>query len=191
MQICAPLCAVNTRLNSSSAFAACWRIDSPSHRTTLPCVREDEIRKHLNTCSMMFVSLLLLLISAPPSPCQDRLKTMPGYSRYQRATAAMTNAVKLGSLSVTWKEEGKAFEYQKDGKRYRFDVAAKAVSELSTNAMARTNAATQPNAPVASGCGCRLGRAASQSPSQTMSCLAVLLLALVRRRDPKSALGST
>jgi dipeptidyl-peptidase-4 len=70
---------------------------------------------------------------------------MPGYSRYQRATAAMTNAVKLGSLSVTWKEEGKALEYQKDGKRYRFDIATKAVSELSPNAVAKTNAVAQPN----------------------------------------------
>jgi hypothetical protein len=53
------------------------------------------------------------------------------------------------------------------------------------------NAATPPSAPVASGCGCRLGRAASQSPGQAMSYLPLLLLALVRRRDPKSAPGST
>ena len=33
--------------------------------------------------------------------------------------------MKLGALTVTWKDDGKAFEYTRDGKRYRYDVAAK------------------------------------------------------------------
>src|SRR5207249_9455425 len=33
-------------------------------------------------------------------------------------------------LSVTWMEDGKAFEYQRDGKRYRYDVAARRATEL-------------------------------------------------------------
>src|SRR5439155_19779424 len=58
-------------------------------------------------------------------------KTMPGFERYQKMSRAMTNAVKLGSLSVTWKDGGKAFEFQKEGKRYRYDVASLHASEIS------------------------------------------------------------
>ena len=70
---------------------------------------------------------------------QDRLKTMPGYQRYQRLSRELTNAVKLGALSVTWRDEGKAFEYQKEGRRYRYDIAARQATEIG---QASTNAPT-------------------------------------------------
>ena len=86
----------------------------------------------------MFLSLLL----STTLFAQDRLKTMPGYEHYQRLSHEMTNAVKLGILTVTWTNEGKAFDYQKDGKRYHYDIAARTVRELTpakTNAPARTD----------------------------------------------------
>ena len=73
---------------------------------------------------------------------QDRLKTMPGYEHYQRLSREMSNAVKLGILTVTWTNEGQAFDYQKDGKRYHYDIAARLVTELqltNTNAPAQTD----------------------------------------------------
>ena len=88
---------------------------------------------------------ILLLSAATTSLAQDRLKTMPGYSRYQKISAAMTNAVKLGSLSVVWKDDGKALEYERDSKRFRYDIASKALSEIPT-AKSTTNA-PQSNAP--------------------------------------------
>ena len=42
----------------------------------------------------------------------------------------LPTAVRMGNLSVSWKDGGKAFEYTKEGKTYRFDVATKAVAEL-------------------------------------------------------------
>ena len=60
---------------------------------------------------------------APLAPAQDRLKTMPGYARYQEVSKKAAGALKSGALTVTWKDGGKAFEYRKDGKPYRFDVA--------------------------------------------------------------------
>lgn len=60
---------------------------------------------------------------------QDRLKTMPGYEQAQKMSREMQGAVKLGSLNVTWKD-GKTFEYVRDGKLYRYDVATKAATEL-------------------------------------------------------------
>jgi dipeptidyl-peptidase-4 len=72
---------------------------------------------------------------------QDRLKTMPAYEQAQRWSRDLTNLVKLGNLSVTWKDEGKAFEYRKEGKRYRYDIATGKTEEVgagTTNAPSET-----------------------------------------------------
>jgi dipeptidyl-peptidase-4 len=92
--------------------------------------------------SSLFAAALCLVVFgfSTPSIAQDRLKTMPGYARYQRFEREMTNAVKLGILTVTWINEGKAFEYRKEGKRYRYDIDSGSTSELGsteTNAPAR------------------------------------------------------
>ena len=64
------------------------------------------------------------------SNAQDRLKTYPGYDQYQKMTKEIQGAAKLGTLRVTWKDGGKAFEYTKDGKTYRFDIASKKTTEI-------------------------------------------------------------
>ena len=71
------------------------------------------------------IGLLSIGLSA-----QDRLKTMPGYDQYQRMSKELTNSVKLGSLGVTWQDNSKAFEYQKDGKLYRYDLATRTATEV-------------------------------------------------------------
>jgi dipeptidyl-peptidase-4 len=53
---------------------------------------------------------------------QDRLRTMPGYAQFQKVSAEIPGAVKLGSLAVTWSPDGKSLEYTRDGKRYTYDV---------------------------------------------------------------------
>ncbi len=60
---------------------------------------------------------------------QDRLKTMPGYEQYQRMSKEMPNAIRMGNLSVVWKDGGRAFEYTRDGKTWRYDIATKAATE--------------------------------------------------------------
>jgi dipeptidyl-peptidase-4 len=86
------------------------------------------------TASALIATLLVFCFWSETSVAQDRLKTMPGYERYQKMNREMTNAVKLGSLSVTWKENGNAFEYQKDGKRYRHDIATRTTTALAAPA---------------------------------------------------------
>ena len=83
--------------------------------------------------------VVLMAFPSQNSFGQDRLKTMPGYDRFQRISREATNAVKSGALSVTWTNEGRAFDYQKDGKRLRYDIAARTETELvpSTNTPAR------------------------------------------------------
>src|ERR1043166_6494095 len=61
---------------------------------------------------------------------QDRLKTMPGYDRFQRMSREIPGSVKLGALAVRWKDDGSSFEYAWNGKRYRFDVATKQAVDL-------------------------------------------------------------
>ena len=60
---------------------------------------------------------------------QDRLRTMPGYERYQQISTESRDALKTGALTVTWTEPT-AFEYTREGKRYRFDVTAKSATEI-------------------------------------------------------------
>jgi dipeptidyl-peptidase-4 len=83
----------------------------------------------------------LLIFSLPLfTRAQDRLKSMPGYERYQRMLRETTNAVKLGALAVTWTNDSQAFDYRKDGKRYRYDIARRTSTLLpppSTNAEPR------------------------------------------------------
>ena len=89
--------------------------------------------------SVLQTGLLLLALSATTSLAQDRLKQMPGYERYQRISKESGSAFKSGALAVTWTNDGAAFDYQKDGKRFRYDIATRAVTELpkSTNAPAQ------------------------------------------------------
>src|SRR5262245_48055161 len=67
---------------------------------------------------------------------QDRLKTMPGYEQYQKMSTAITDAVRSGAITGTWNAEGTGFDYTLEGKRYRFDVAAKQATETGPADMA-------------------------------------------------------
>lgn len=71
-----------------------------------------------------------LLVMAATSGAQDRLKSMPGYERYQKLSKEIPSSVRSGALTVTWKDGGKAFEYVREGKLYRYDVDARRASEL-------------------------------------------------------------
>ena len=55
---------------------------------------------------------------------QDRLKAMPGFARFQEKSREIPGSFKSGSLTVTWRDGGKAFEYRKDDKALRYDIAS-------------------------------------------------------------------
>ena len=73
--------------------------------------------------------VVLGLVSAT-SVAQDRLKAMPGYEQYQKMSREIPGSVKPGSLAVKWQDGGKTFEYQKDGKTYRYDIATQSATEI-------------------------------------------------------------
>ena len=80
--------------------------------------------------SLVAAFVILFVMIAGMSNGQDRLKTYPGYDQVQKMSKEMQGAAKLGTLRVTWKDGGKAFEYAKDGKSYRFDIASKKTTEI-------------------------------------------------------------
>jgi dipeptidyl-peptidase 4 len=76
-----------------------------------------------------FVLLAALVVLSAAIVAQDRLKSMPGYDQYLKMSKETTGAVKPGSLSVTWKDP-LTFEYTRDSKVYRYDVAKKIATEV-------------------------------------------------------------
>jgi len=71
-----------------------------------------------------------------PARAQDRLKSMPGYEQYQKMSTAITGAVRSGAVTGVWSTDGGSFEYSFEGKRYRFDVAARRAVEIGAADMA-------------------------------------------------------
>jgi dipeptidyl-peptidase 4 len=86
--------------------------------------------KNLVVLKTLPLAVLAALAVLLPARGQDRLPKMPGYEQYQKMSKQTPGSVKLGSLSVTWKDGGKAFEYRHDGKLYRYDIAARKAEVL-------------------------------------------------------------
>jgi dipeptidyl-peptidase-4 len=70
-----------------------------------------------------------VLLSATPS-AQDRLKRMPGYEQYQKVSTQLNGAVRPGAINGTWNADSTSFEYVLDGRRHRFDVSTRRVTDL-------------------------------------------------------------
>jgi dipeptidyl-peptidase-4 len=85
---------------------------------------------------VMLVGLIAVALLPAAATAQDRLKTLPGYEQYLRMSKEMQGAVKSGALAVTWKDGGKAFEYTRDGRTYRYDIATKITTETTASAEA-------------------------------------------------------
>ena len=96
----------------------------------------------------IIISVLFIAVAVNAA---ERLPTMPGYEQYQKMSGQMRGVVSGGSLSVTWLDGGKAFEYQKEGKRYRYDIAKRKATEIAGAV------SEEPNAPTRGGRGERGG----------------------------------
>jgi dipeptidyl-peptidase 4 len=72
---------------------------------------------------------VLLLLPLTLAAAQDRLKTMSGYEQAQRMAREAPTAIAGGALLPTWADGSKTFEYDRDGRRYRYDVATLQATE--------------------------------------------------------------
>ena len=88
--------------------------------------------KHFSTRILARTSVVIAVSAGflqIPIGAQDRLKTMPGYAGFEKMAREIPTAVRSGALNVTWKDP-QTFEYTRDGKRYRYDVATKSATEI-------------------------------------------------------------
>ena len=88
-------------------------------------------KKIANAFQQTLCGVLILAVSLSPisASAQDRLKTMPGYDQYQKMSSQIAGSVKPGTMQVKWLDGGKAFEFRRDGKTFRYDVATKSAAE--------------------------------------------------------------
>ena len=86
----------------------------------------------LTLCRYPYSWLLVLAsaasFAASPARAQDRLKATPEYARYRRLSGEITTSVTSAAIKPLWTDGGKAFTYLFAGKRYRYDVARRAVT---------------------------------------------------------------
>lgn len=112
---------------------------------------------HHRPCRIAGVCLAAAVIAIVPhqtdTNAQDRIKTLPGYQQYQRVSGQLSGAVRSGDLSVTWSGDSQSFEYQRDGKRYRYNLATRQPTEIG-------------EAPPESGRGGRGGRGGQGAPER-------------------------
>ena len=85
------------------------------------------------------ILLALFVVATPALRGQDRIKSMPGYERYTAMAPKLAAAVRSGAVTAQWAEDGKSFEYLRDGKRWRFDVATRQVTEASASSASPMN----------------------------------------------------
>jgi len=103
--------------------------------------------KHLSSRGVSVILLALALgLFAQGVIAQDRLKTMPGYQRHEKIAPQIAGSVVLGSLRVNWTNDGNAFEYQREGKHYRYDVLARLRTELPMATNAARSSTQRPSA---------------------------------------------
>ena len=92
--------------------------------------------------------LVALLLLPAAIPAQDRLRTMPGYERYAAMAPKLASTIKSGAITPQWAEDGGSFEFLRDGKRFRYTVATKAVTEAGPTNGGAAMGARRPNAPA-------------------------------------------
>jgi dipeptidyl-peptidase-4 len=79
---------------------------------------------------LSFIIFFLLAAGAVKLFSQDRLKTYPNYDRYEKISKEIREAVRLGALRVTWKENGEVLEFARDGKLWRYEIKRKKLTEI-------------------------------------------------------------
>ena len=92
------------------------------------------LRARTGAPSLIRFAIPFALLAPALVGAQDRLKTMPGYERYERLRMEAGRSYTPGQLAVTWAPDGKSFEYLQVGtgtpKRFRYDVATKRATEI-------------------------------------------------------------
>ena len=94
------------------------------------------MKKSLMRAAATGAALFSVVGTAAPAHAQDRLKTMPGYEQYARMAPQIAAAVGggggffgRGGNGITWDADGKSFEFSQQGKRLRYNVDTKQLTD--------------------------------------------------------------
>lgn len=75
--------------------------------------------------SICFVLLIVSVFNGINAKGQQWIKEMPGYDRYREIAPQIRTSIKPGQISVKWADDGKSFEYNHNGGKYKFDLKKK------------------------------------------------------------------
>jgi dipeptidyl-peptidase 4 len=80
--------------------------------------------------SFRFTLVLATIATSAALSAQDRLKTLPGYDRAARLARDAPTSVRGGTLLASWAADGKSFEYDRLGHRYRYEIDSQRATEI-------------------------------------------------------------
>ena len=93
---------------------------------------------------MLALALVVAVGQTGRAVAQDRLKAMPGYERFATRSREALRAVVAPTLAITWKDGGKAFNFRKRGKTYRYDIAARKAEDVKPGEAEPSDAGRRP-----------------------------------------------
>jgi dipeptidyl-peptidase 4 len=96
---------------------------------------------------LSLILMLPLATGAGDALAQDRLPNMPRYDRYEKLRREIAGSVQRGEVRVNWADDGKTFTFTRDGKNYRYDVAAREAKEDTETGRQTTTRGQQRRAP--------------------------------------------
>lgn len=88
------------------------------------------MRIHAPLLAMVAVGLLFV----GDAFAQQRVNPTFSRQRFDEANKQVAESVKQGAIHVAWLDDGKAFEFSLDGKKYRYDIATGEKKEVDPNA---------------------------------------------------------
>ena len=86
-------------------------------------------RSEMNATKVL-VAIALTVLTAHEVFPQQRLRSMPGYEQFQKMSREIPGSVKSGALNVRWIDGGRAFEFSREGKTLRYDLATRGTSPV-------------------------------------------------------------
>lgn len=78
----------------------------------------------------LLLSALFTAFAVLPLAAQSRLPQLPGYDQWRSVGGQIGGSVRSGAIQASWADDSRSFEYNLEGRRYRYDLATRAATEI-------------------------------------------------------------